>query len=420
MRVCVVLTLTLIALAGCSSGPPAAPAIGEAYAGPASLNLRQDISPRSAVVATVPHGERLEIVQQRRRFYKVRTSKGAEGWTDERLLLSAAEISELRRAAEVSKSSPSQGAATTFDLLNIHTQPNRMSPSFVQVKEKETVEVIARRVTVREETEPHRLFVQTPRAARPEKRSKREKKRGKSEIAPPLRPAPPPLPPDWLALSRSTTARPATPAPSATAPSPAPLDDWTMVRTSSGQVGWVLTRRLQMAVPDEVAQYAEGRRISSYFVLGQTRDKDVTKNIWLWTTVEQGLQPHDFDSIRVFTWSTRRHRYETAYIERNLRGFLPVVLEQVDVPKQLRGRTDAAKLPGFTITIQKKDGKRHRRSYALWDTRVRLSGEAPVGGPAPPERQPNPPLVAGVQPQSQPSGSLIDRLTQWGKRVLGR
>ncbi|MBI1788923.1 MAG: SH3 domain-containing protein, partial [Acidobacteria bacterium] len=58
-----------------------------------------EIAPRSAVVAAVNHGERLEIVQQRRRFYRVRTPKGIEGWADERMLLSAGEVSELRRLA---------------------------------------------------------------------------------------------------------------------------------------------------------------------------------------------------------------------------------------------------------------------------------------------------------------------------------
>ena len=38
--------------------------IGEAYAGPATLNLRSDIPTQSATVVTVKHGARLEICRR--------------------------------------------------------------------------------------------------------------------------------------------------------------------------------------------------------------------------------------------------------------------------------------------------------------------------------------------------------------------
>ena len=66
------------------------------------------------------------------------------------------------------------------------------------------------------------------------------------------------------------------------------MDDWSLVRTQDGKVGWVLTRALSMAIPDEVAQYAEGHRITSYFALGHIEDGDSVKNNWLWTTITKG------------------------------------------------------------------------------------------------------------------------------------
>ena len=78
--------LLLLLGGGCKSGPPKAAVIGEAFAGPATLKIRSDFALRSATVATVTHGERLEILQVRRKFLRVRAPNGAEGWTDERQL----------------------------------------------------------------------------------------------------------------------------------------------------------------------------------------------------------------------------------------------------------------------------------------------------------------------------------------------
>jgi hypothetical protein len=69
-------------LLGCSSGPEREREIGEAFVGPSTLKLRKDMDLRSAVAGSVSHGERLSIIRRRRRFVKVRTAKGAEGWTD--------------------------------------------------------------------------------------------------------------------------------------------------------------------------------------------------------------------------------------------------------------------------------------------------------------------------------------------------
>ena len=33
--------------------------------------------------------------------------------------------------------------------------------------------------------------------------------------------------------------------------------------------------------------------------------------------------PYDFDQVRVFTWNVKKHRYETAYRQRNLEGLSP-------------------------------------------------------------------------------------------------
>ncbi len=349
------LPLSLV-ITGCSSSSEHAPVIGEAYAGPSVLVLRQEINPRSAVAATAKHGERLEIIQQRRRFLKVRTAKGQEGWTDERLLLSTAEVARLKRFNQQARTLPSQGAATTYDALNIHTEPSRYSPSFVQVKQGEKFDLIGHELAPRKAPPRQPLVKAAPKPVPMTKPAKPPK------VPLPPAPEPPGPPPDWLALSKTDLPREE----EKDAAEPEPVDDWSLVRTSGGMSGWILTRRAFMAIPDEVAQYAEGRRITSYFPLGDVRDGDQVKKIWLWTTIEQSLQPYDFDSYRVFTWNLRRHRYETAYIQRRLKGYFPTLLEP----------------PGFSVCLENADGSRVRRVYSLVGNTVRAAGEKPCVAPA--------------------------------------
>src|SRR5262245_32301644 len=165
----------LLAVAGCKTEPQRAPSMAEAFAGPADLVIRQDIALQSPVVVTIHHGERLEILQRRRRFVKVRTAKLIEGWTDERMLLSTEELTGLRKLSEQSKSAPSQGVATTYDTMNVHIEPDRQSPSFLHVKEGERVDVIGRRVSPRSSTPPPKPPPPPPKA-RSKKSSKESKK----------------------------------------------------------------------------------------------------------------------------------------------------------------------------------------------------------------------------------------------------
>jgi hypothetical protein len=164
------------------------------------------------------------------------------------------------------------GAATVHDSLNIHTEPNRQAPSFDQIPEKGRVEVIAHRVEPRVPYQPPSVIPPKPPAPPKEKRVTKSEKLE----APPM-PGAPELPENWLELSKREIEDEPEPTPEpnikdagqeANAGPPVRVDDWTLVRTTPGSVGWVLTRSLIMAIPDEVAQYAEGHRITSYFSLG--------------------------------------------------------------------------------------------------------------------------------------------------------
>jgi hypothetical protein len=333
------------------------------------LGLRQDLSAKSAVAATVKHGDKLEILEYRHRLVKVRTDQGVEAWTDMRQLLTPEQMADLRRMAESGSQYPSQGAASVFETLNVHTEPNRTSPSFWQVPENAKVDVIGHKLTPRNQVS--HVSAPPPIAKSvPQRRRRQSGTQTQARIGPP--PAPPaPKPPDnWVARSipRGDALNPAAPPAPAQEQKPAapiPMDDWSLVRTSDAKVGWVLTRMLSMAIPDEVAQYAEGHRITSYFPLGQSKEGDTVKSDWLWTTITKGLEPYEFDSFRVFVWSHKHHRYETAYIERNVAGHFPVEV------------TNANGVPGFSLILEDGSGQLQRKTYSFEGFRIRMVHKEP-------------------------------------------
>jgi hypothetical protein len=333
----------------CRTAPDRDPVIGEAFAGPATLSLHRDIDLKSPAAAVVHHGDRLEIIGRRRRWYRVRTATGKEGWTDDRALLDTGQMKRLLSLAKTASDLPSQGAAKSFGTLNVHTEPNRLSASFLQVKEGETFDVIAHRVVTRVPLPKRQLVVPKPPAG------KKVKKQKSSLLPPPPPPTPPAPPPDWVALSKERAQVSEENLPVAA------RDDWTLIRVQDSRTGWVLTSRVYMAIPDEVAQYAEGHRITSYFRVGSVSDEGEQKPIWLWTTSTGLGEDHDFDGYRVFSWNTRRHRYETAYIQRRERGFFPVIAKQGE----------------FSVCLEREDGTRVRKQYTMTGNAVRGAGEKP-------------------------------------------
>jgi SH3-like domain-containing protein len=318
-------------------------------------------------VATIKHGEPVEVLETRRRFVKVRTAEGAEGWTDENLLLNEKQMAGLRWLADNSKRFPSQGVATVYDTLNLHVDPTRQSPSFNQITEGMSVDVIGHRVTAHHVTPVSTVAPVRP-AATPKRKSSKEKKSASELPAP----AAAPPPPHWLELSRPRATDLSASAKPLDMSVPSTGDDWSLVRLKDGRVGWVLARMLSMALPDEVAQYAEGRRITAYLSLGEVKDGDgVVKHNWLWTTQGPGLRPYEFDSFRVFVWSLQRHRYETALIERNVKGYYPIE------PAAEEGQDRK----GFSLVLEEKDGQLYRRTYAFSGYHVRMVSKAPYQQP---------------------------------------
>jgi hypothetical protein len=382
----------LLVLAACTDGPEPASAIGEAYAGPMTLNIRQEIGLKSPVVATVKHGDLLSVLSVRRRFMRVRTPGGKEGWCDSEKLLTTEQMGRLRAVADAASKLPSQAEATVYDARNVHTEAHRQSPSFFILKEEEHFFVLAHKLIERgpyvsevtKKIEKATAPVPRKKVARaPKNKDRKGRKDGDIEL-PPM-PEPPPLPANWRQLSHRITPEAAAAAERKKEersplsmlirqPQEAPkFEDWSLIRTKDGKAGWILTRTMTMTIPDDVSRYAEGHRITSWFPLGDVQDGEEVKKHYLWTTILKGGESYEFDGFRVFVYNARRHRYETGYREKNVRGYFPSALHPVEVTEGRKTHT----AQGFSLVVEEEGGALVRKTYSFEGYRVRLQSKTP-------------------------------------------
>jgi len=118
-------------------------------------------------------------------------------------------------------------------------------------------------------------------------------------------------------LDRVTTPRPG---------SDSSSDVWLKVRPSPKEVGWVIGNLVEFDIPADVAPYSESYTYSAVKTINQVQDPLAGPVNWyLVGERKPGLDPHlDFQGIRVFTWNQKKHRYETAFRLKGLRGIYPL------------------------------------------------------------------------------------------------
>jgi hypothetical protein len=276
--------------------------------------LRDRLAPIFEKKGIVTLGEKVYVLEHKPRFARVRSIRGEEGWIADRYLIPAETYNKFEKLASDNANTPVQADGTARALLNLHIEPGRDTDHLFQLKEGEKLDIL--------------------------KRATAEKP--KSMQAPEN-----PLKKTGLKKSEEDPANPA-------------LEDWLLVRgPKERRVGWALARMVDIDIPFDIAQYAEGQRIVSGFVLNQVQDgnKKVPQYLVMLTDNKDGL-PWDFNQIRVFTWNLKRHRYETAYRERNLVGVFPVSTGTADFGKE-------GMEPTFTLRVRNDQGQISERKYRM-------------------------------------------------------
>jgi len=326
------------------------------YVSAAETSLRDRVATLYGKVGTVHNGERVEILEKQRRFLRVKTDKGQEGWIEERSLVPQDIYDGFQQLAKDSSGIPTQAHGTTRAELNMHLTPSRDGEHLYQLKDGEKVEILKRATTDKNAKKP----ASTP-ASKPAKVDTETKQsKASTPAAKPQVPVPSAKP--VSAKETALASKPATPPEPPAAPKPV-MEDWYLVRGPAGRVGWVLLRMVDLDVPLDVAQYAEGQRITSYFVLNtveETEDgqsKQEPQYLMLLNEPKDGLS-WDYNQVRVFTRNRARHRYETAYRERNIEGYLPVQVGHQVFDKE-------GDLPTFTIRKMNDSGQIVPVTYKL-------------------------------------------------------
>ncbi len=315
------------------------------YVSAAETSLRDRVATMYNKLGTVHNGDRVEVLEKERRFLRVRTDGGQEGWIEERSLVPQDVFDGFQKLAEDNANTPVQAHGTTRAELNMHLTPSREADHLYQLKDGEKVEIL-RRATA--EKNPPKA--KAPQESAPEPKTSEKQRKSDKHSSPAKK--------KMAALPANSSAEKPKEAEQSPALPPV-MEDWYLVRTSSGHAGWVLLRMIDLDIPLDIAQYAEGQRIIGYFVLNTVEEdgKPIAQYLVLLNEPKDGL-PWDYNQIRIFTRNRAKHRYETAYRERNLEGYLPVKVGHQDFGKE-------GDLPTFTIRKKNDDGQMVDVTYKL-------------------------------------------------------
>jgi len=307
-RVCVVLFfVSLFAFPACNRGRHRVLEVN--YVSAVQATLRDQVATIYNRVGTVKNGERVEVIEHEKRFSKVRTVGGVEGWIEQRFLVDQATYDALQKLTKDNQADPVQAPGVLRNDTNLHLTPGRETEHLYQLSAGAKIFVLKRATA---EKQPGTPVPQKP---------------GAKSVGP-------------------------------------ALEDWWLVRDSESRVGWVLSRMVDIDVPLDIAQYAEGQRFVAFFALNQVQEsgkdgtgKNISQYLCAITEPHDG-SPYDYDQIRVFTWNVRKHRYETAYREHGLNGFLPITVTNENFDKE-------GALPVFTLHVKDEGGNVSERKYKL-------------------------------------------------------
>ena len=339
MKKRLLIAVPLLALVGVAAWVfrPKHESLGEAYVSEKSVTLWSSMAQVREPLGTLRYGERVDMQARRNDFVKVKTSAGTVGWVDGRLLIAPALWQRSEELLKRVESLPLQASGRTKVATNVRVEPGRTAPRLYQFGRGVAVEIVGRAVADWQQAS--------------DEKENNEPQETKKE--------------DW-SLIRGLATRP-----------PGETSARTAVQTTTTPgdqtlpiAGWVIARFLELNLPDPVREGASSANLRpiAWFELNRVADPSGEKQQYLLAAARgpEG-QSCDFTVVRVYTWNRKKARYETAFIENDLCGRLPI-----RVGKSATGQPEFGFMNG--------DESKNERVYRLIQTVVRRVREGDEAG----------------------------------------
>lgn len=311
--------------------------LGEAYVSEKSVTLWSSMAQVREPIGTLHYGERVDMQARRNDFVKVKTIAGIVGWVDGRLLMDPSLWQRSEDLMKRAESLPVQAGGRTKVATNVRVEPGRTAPRLYQFGRGVPVEILGRATADWQQAS--------------DEKENSEPQETKKE--------------DWF-LIRGLATRP----PGETSARTALQTTTTPGDQTIPIAGWVIARFLELSVPDPVREGASAANLRpiAWFELNRVEDPSGEKQQYLLAAARgpEG-QGCDFSVLRVYTWNRKKSRYETAFIENDLCGRLPI-----------RVGKSAAGQPEFRF--MNADDSKNPRVYRLMQTVVRRVREGDESG----------------------------------------
>jgi hypothetical protein len=208
-------------------------------------------------------GDKVEVLERRENWYRVRYGEDMQGWMEESTIVTNETKDRIQKLAAESQKLEPQNTAALKQEANLRVEPGRSTSIIRKLESGTKVEV----------------------------------------------------------LDRVTMPRPG---------SENLRDVWVKVRATPTEVGWVLFGSLEFNVPGELSQYTEDYIYTTVKTINRVQDPLAGQINWYIVGERRayGDPSIDFQGIRVFTWNMKKHRYETAFRTRGMRGVYPLEVGQ--------------------------------------------------------------------------------------------
>jgi hypothetical protein len=347
------------------TGSPKVISIG--YVGDRDVILWNTLAQVREEVAEVHYGDRVEVVRVEGSAVQVRAPSGTIGWMrDSRQMMDSDLWGKSASLLERARTLPIQARGRTKTLSNVRVEAGRDGQRIFQFGRGTRVLILQRAVADApagpEENSPE------------EKTSATEDQKSKAE--------------DWLLVLRAIDSPANGDGSLASGNLPAQVKPATSDAVSAGPgvmqsvpgaaggqaglvAGWVLARFIELDLPGPVKDLASSAdlHVVAWFELNRVPDGSGGEAPQYLVAGSRGGegQSCDFTMLRVYTWGTARKRYETAYVESDLCGRLPIRI------------SSGEKGPEFHFPDVDEGGA--DRTYSMYQTTVRRVRNTPAHPP---------------------------------------